>query len=74
VTLVRAGEQEGGGAVVDPLDVDLEDSDLLGEVELTAALIVAANQADERLSTTEIDRVLGLFPADDTAEGADRRE
>jgi hypothetical protein len=50
---------------VDPLDVDLEDSDLLGEVEMTAALIVAANQADERLSTTEIDRVLGLAPADE---------
>jgi hypothetical protein len=61
-------------AVVDPLDVDLEDSDLLGEVELTAALIVAANQADERLSTTEIDRVLGLLPSDETGDGTSRTE
>ena len=55
---------------MDPLDVDLEDSDLLGEVELTAALIVAANQADERLSPREIDRVLGLVPGDDTGDSA----
>jgi hypothetical protein len=55
---------------VDPLDVDLEDSDLLGEVELTAALIVAANQAPDRLSTSEIDRILGLLPAAGRADGA----
>jgi hypothetical protein len=58
---------------VDPLDVDLEDSDLLGEVEMTAALIVAANQADERLSTTEIDRVLGLAPAEEAPDAGAAR-
>lgn len=47
---------------VDPLDVDLEDTELLGEVELTAALIVAANQAKAHLSESEIDQILGLVP------------
>ena len=47
---------------MDPLDVDLEDTELLGEVEMTAALIVAANQADRHLSAEEIDRALGLLP------------
>ena len=47
---------------MDPLDVDLEDTELLGEVEMTTALIVAANQADRHLSAEEIDRVLGLLP------------
>lgn len=55
---------------MDPLDVELEDTDLLSEVELTAALIVAANQADTRLSTAEIDRILGLAdePADPSGQ------
>ena len=57
---------------MDPLDVDLEDAELLGEVELTAALIVAANQADSQLATGEIDRILGLTgSATDTGVGAD---
>jgi hypothetical protein len=56
--------------VADPLDVDLEDADLLGEVELTAALIVAANQAPDRLSTGEIDRILGLVPPEAPADSA----
>ena len=30
----------------DPFDVELEDPELLAEVELTASLIVAANQSD----------------------------
>jgi len=45
---------------VDPLDIELEDSDLLGEVELTAALIVAANQASGHLTPAQIDSILGL--------------
>ncbi|WP_310962175.1 hypothetical protein [Nocardioides terrisoli] len=45
---------------MDPLDVELEDSALLSEVEITAALIVAANQAKGPLSLAEIDAVLGL--------------
>jgi hypothetical protein len=55
---------------VDPLDVDLEDADLLGEVELTAALIVAANQAPDRLSPGEIDRILGLAPPEGPVDRA----
>jgi hypothetical protein len=47
---------------VDPFDVRLEDVELLDEVELTANLIVAANQAEARLSVTEIDEILGVIP------------
>ncbi len=49
----------------DQFDVTLEDSDLLGEVELTTNLIIAASEADERLSDEEIDRILGVSPARD---------
>lgn len=42
------------------LDVELEDADLLAEVELTAVVIVAANQTDGPLSLAEIDHALGL--------------
>ena len=45
---------------MDPLDVELEDGVLLAEVELTAALMSAANASDTHLSDAEIDRVLGL--------------
>lgn len=44
----------------DQFDVTLEDSDLLGEVELTTNLIIAASEADERLTDEEIDRILGV--------------
>jgi hypothetical protein len=58
----------------DQFDVTLEDVDLLGEVELTTNLIIAASEADGPLSTDEIDRILGVTPqvaADDPAiEGA----
>jgi hypothetical protein len=47
-------------SVHDPLDVSLEDGDLLGEVELTTNLIIAASESDERLSEEEIDKLLGL--------------
>ena len=46
--------------LVDPLDVELNDNELMSEVELTAALIVAANNSDQQLSAGEIDRILGL--------------
>ena len=46
----------------DPFDVTLEDGDLLGEVELTTTLIVAASESDDRLSQAEIDRLLGVVP------------
>ncbi|MCW2806385.1 MAG: hypothetical protein JWQ93_340 [Marmoricola sp.] len=47
---------------MDPFDVRLEDSELLDEVELTANLIVAANQSEAPLSITEIDQILGVVP------------
>ncbi|MBB3042276.1 hypothetical protein KM427_22920 [Nocardioides sp. LMS-CY] len=46
----------------DQFDISLEDSDLLGEVELTTNLIIAASETDSRLSTEEIDRILGVVP------------
>ena len=47
-------------AVQDQFDITLEDSDLLGEVELTTDLIIAATESDLPLSTDEIDRLLGV--------------
>ncbi|MCW2794344.1 MAG: hypothetical protein JWO76_3442 [Nocardioides sp.] len=46
----------------DQFDVTLEDSDLLGEVELTTNLIIAASEADEHLSDDQIDQILGVVP------------
>lgn len=48
--------------VPDQFDVSLEDSDLLGEVELTTNLIIAASETDEHLSDAEIDEILGVLP------------
>ena len=48
--------------MADPFDVSLEDSDLLGEVELTTNLIIAASETDEHLSLSEIDEILGVVP------------
>jgi len=48
--------------VHDQFDVTLEDSDLLGEVELTTNLIIAASESDDHLSATEIDQILGVVP------------
>ena len=50
----------GEPAVQDQFDITLEDSDLLGEVELTTDLIIAATESDLPLSTDEIDRLLGI--------------
>ena len=47
----------------DQFDVTLEDVDLLGEVELTTNLIIAASESEEHLSTAEIDAILGVEPA-----------
>lgn len=49
----------------DQFDVTLEDADLLGEVELTTNLIIAASESDEHLSQGEIDAILGVAPGDD---------
>jgi hypothetical protein len=48
--------------VHDQFDVTLEDADLLGEVELTTNLIIAASEADAHLSEHEIDDILGVVP------------
>ena len=54
----------------DQFDVTLEDVDLLGEVELTTNLIIAASEADGPLSTDEIDRILGVEPAPEPDDDA----
>ncbi|WP_340537264.1 hypothetical protein [Nocardioides sp. GXZ039] len=46
----------------DQFDVSLEDIDLLGEVELTTNLIIAASESDDRLPIDQIDRILGVVP------------
>ena len=46
----------------DQFDVSLEDSDLLGEVELTTNLIIAASETDGHLTAEEIDEILGVDP------------
>jgi hypothetical protein len=43
----------------DQLDVPLEDSELLAEVELTTNLMIAASEV-ESLAPQEVDRLLGL--------------
>ena len=48
----------------DQFDVTLEDADLLGEVELTTNLIIAASESDDHLSRAEIDQILGVEPAE----------
>ncbi len=48
--------------VHDQFDVSLEDSDLLGEVELTTNLIIAASESDDHLSEAQIDEILGVAP------------
>ena len=50
------------GEVHDQFDVTLEDSDLLGEVELTTNLIIAASESDDHLSDNQIDEILGVVP------------
>ena len=47
-------------AEADCLDVQLHDSDLAAEVELTARLMVAANESEGRLSAPDLDRILGI--------------
>ena len=59
-------EHRPGGEtqVYDQFDVTLEDVDLLGEVELTTNLIIAASEAEEHLSPDEIDQILGILGDD----------
>jgi len=51
---------QGVSFVSDQFDVSLEDSDLLGEVELTTNLIIAASETDQHLTDAEIDEILGV--------------
>jgi hypothetical protein len=51
-----------GAWVHDQFDVSLEDSDLLGEVELTTNLIIAASESDGDLTQEQIDAILGVKP------------
>ena len=62
----RRGKREGRG---DPLNVPLEDAELLAEVELTTNLIIAANESDAPLAP-EIDQLLGVIPAQRGAEAS----
>jgi hypothetical protein len=48
--------------VHDQFDITLEDPDLLGEVELTTDLMIAATGSDLPLSPAEIDHLLGIAP------------
>ncbi len=48
----------------DQLDVPLEGSELLEEVEMVSTLILAASENDERLDQDEIDKILGVQPQD----------
>ncbi len=51
----------GGSDVVDdPLNVGLEDSELLAEVELTTNLIIAASESDSPLDQHDVDTLLGV--------------
>ncbi|MGL5809521.1 MAG: hypothetical protein ACRCYQ_06230 [Nocardioides sp.] len=54
----------------DQFDVSLEDADLLGEVELTTNLIIAASETDRPLTTAEIDVLLGVLPSPETEPGS----
>ena len=51
--------------MTDQFDVSLEDSELMGEVELTTNLIIAASESEERLTAEEIDQILGIDSAGD---------
>jgi hypothetical protein len=60
-TINRNATSEGEGPnMYDQFDVTLEDADLLGEVELTTNLIIAASESEEHLSQEEIDAILGV--------------
>jgi hypothetical protein len=52
--------RERSSVVDDKLNVPLEDAELLAEVELTTNLIIAASEAEARLSQDEVDLLLGL--------------
>jgi hypothetical protein len=56
----------------DHLDVPLEDANLLEEVELISALMIAASEAEGQLDEGEIDRLLGIAPNSGVADPQER--
>jgi len=50
--------------MADQFDVTLEDTDLLGEVEITTNLIIAASESAGPLTQAQIDVILGIEPAE----------
>jgi len=44
--------------MTDPLDIDLDDAELVCEIALVVELMAAAADTSERLSQTAIDRIL----------------
>lgn len=46
----------------DPLNVSLMDDELLAEVELTTALIIAATESEHALTPLQVDHLLTLGP------------
>lgn len=44
----------------DPLEVSLEDTELLAEVEMLTDLIIAATHAEGDLGRDDIDAILGI--------------
>jgi hypothetical protein len=57
---VEPSSQGVGPPVVHPTDTRLQDPLVLDEIELYGELVIAASSSDQRLSTDEIDRVLGV--------------
>jgi hypothetical protein len=51
--------------VVPSGDARLQDPQALAEIELYGELVIAASASDRRLSSVEIDRILGLERAGD---------
>jgi hypothetical protein len=49
--------------VDDVLDVHLQDSDVLDEIEMTSNLIIAASESEVRLPQQRIDEILGVDEA-----------
>ncbi len=58
--------------MVDHLDVPLEDTALLEEVELISALMIAASEHDDHLNQSQIDDLLGLSGAEVPRQSRDR--
>jgi hypothetical protein len=61
----KAAGPDRSDEVDDQLDVPLEDSALLEEVELISTLIIAASENDGQLDQAQIDQLLGVSDARD---------